>query len=170
MSGDKQKGKELQKEYFLKHIDLANELNKPLIIHARAGIGDDAYLDILEILKSREVLPFSEKKGVIHCFISNLNIAKEFIDLGFVIGFTGIITFTKKAEEIQKVAKELPLQNILIETDSPYLAPEPFRGKRNEPMYVEEVAKKIAELKGIDIKEVIEQTAKNAMEVFKIII
>ncbi len=162
--------KKLQKKFFKMHLALAEELNKPLVLHARASASEDAYWDILEILKEKEYLPLSEKKGVIHCFGSNLEIANEFISLGFAIGFTGIITFKKKAENLQMVAKNIPLENILIETDSPYLAPEPYRGKRNEPIYVEEVAKKISELKGVPIGQVIEGTTNNAKEIFKIII
>jgi len=170
LDSGREKVKELQTKVFLQHIALANALNKPLILHARPFKDDDVYHDLIDILKSqKDLLPFSDKKGVIHCFVGDLEIAKQFIDLGFAVGFTGIITFKTKSKDLQRVVKELPLENILIETDSPYLSPEPFRGKRNEPMFVEQVAKKIAEIKGIKVEEVIEATAKNAKEIFKII-
>ncbi|MFA6422008.1 MAG: TatD family hydrolase [Candidatus Buchananbacteria bacterium] len=171
LGSEMEKVKKIQKEYFLKHIELANSLNKPLIIHSRASENsNDAYLDILDILKTKEILPLLEKKGVMHCYISgSVEIAKEFIKLGFAVGITGIVTFKKKSELIQEVVREVPLENILIETDSPYLTPEPFRGQRNEPIFVEQVAKKIAELKGLSLKDVIAQTTKNAKQIFKII-
>lgn len=149
---------DLQKELFQKHLKLANLLSKPVIIHCR-----DAYEDVLSILTSQNPLP----KGVMHCYLSNWDYAKILIDMGFLIGFTGIITFTKDYELLDAV-KNIPLDKILIETDAPYLTPESHRGQRNEPAYVIEVAKKIAEIKKISVEEVAEQTTKNAEELFKI--
>ncbi len=169
--GDKEETIKIQREYFLKHIQLAKENNLPLIAHCRGDKENprQAYEEILAILTDPPSLKsYGEARGVIHCFGSDLAMAKEFIKAGFYIGITGIVTFAKKAEELQLVAKEIPLEKILIETDCPYLAPEPHRGGRNEPAYVEFVAKKIAELKGTSVAEVIEQTGKNAEELFKI--
>lgn len=159
---DAEKIKQRQREYFLEFIGLAEKENLPLIIHARGSGKDpaDAYREILEILKKKSL------RGVIHCFGSSLEIARKFLDIGFYLGFTGIITFEKKAEEIQQVARQVPLEKILIETDSPYLAPEPYRGQRNEPIYVERVARKVAALKNLSLEEVIEKTGKNAFELF----
>jgi len=151
------KAKEVQKELLKKHLALAREAGLPVILHCR-----DAYEDLIAFMK--------EKKGVsavVHCFLANRPIAKQFLDLGFFLGFTGIITFTDD-QELFEVVKETPLEKMFIETDSPYLAPAAFRGKRCEPIYVEEVAKKIAQLKNIPVEKVIEQTGKNAEEFFKI--
>jgi TatD DNase family protein len=147
-----------QKEVFLTHIRLAKKLSKPIIIHSR-----DAGEDILSILTSQAGLP----KGVFHCFSENLEFSKIILEMGFYLSFTGIITFTKNYE-VYEVIKNAPIEKILIETDCPYLTPDPYRGKRNEPMYVLEVAKKIAEIKKIPLEEVSAQTSKNAEELFDI--
>jgi TatD DNase family protein len=156
--------KDKQKKVFSEHLELAKELDLPLILHCRGSKENptDAYEEMLQILeKSGEV------RGVIHCFGGNFRQASRFIELGFYVGFTGIITFPK-TEELKNIAKSLPLDKILIETDCPYLAPEPYRGKRNEPLYVEWVARKIAELKNISYEEVAEITSKTAKKLFKI--
>ncbi|MBI5765991.1 TatD family hydrolase [Candidatus Falkowbacteria bacterium] len=169
LARDIEKNKLLQKEYFLKHLDLAQKNNLPVILHCRGNQENphDAYLDVLDIIKEKFKACPANAGGVIHCFGADLEIANKFIGFGFYIGLTGIITFAKKAEEIQEVARLLPLDKILIETDSPYLAPEPYRGKRNEPIYVEYVAQKIAELKHLSLEEVVAATAKNAEKLFK---
>ena len=160
---------EKQKQTFMKALDLADEVNKPVIIHAR-----DTYAEIHEILKSYVDAGRLKSRGVVHCYLGNLDQAENFLQLGFLISFTGIITFPpKKSQLIQhsglmEVVKSLPLEKIMVETDAPYLAPEPFRGKRNLPWYVVEVAKKIAEVKGVGYDDVAEQTTKNARELFKI--
>jgi TatD DNase family protein len=156
--------KDKQKKVFREHLILANELNLPLILHCRGSKDNpkDAYEEMLEILAEQKDL-----RGVIHCFGSSLEIAQRFFDLGFYIGFTGIITF-EKANKLQEVVKNLPLEKILIETDCPYLAPEPYRGKRNEPMYVEFVARKIADIKKIEFKEVANITVKNTIKLFRL--
>ncbi|MDD5341510.1 MAG: TatD family hydrolase [Patescibacteria group bacterium] len=166
---DIEKAKQLEIEVFKQFIKLAKELNLPLVLHCRGEEGKnyEAYDLMLEILSSELGALGPEPKGVIHCFGGNLEQAKKFIDLGFYIGFTGIVTF-KNAKELQQVAKEIPLDKILIETDSPYLAPVPFRGKVNEPQYVRYVAEKIAELKGLKFEEVAEQTFNNAKNLFNI--
>lgn len=150
--------KEKQKDVFIKHLKLAQNVNKPVILHNR-----DAGDDILSILTSQNTLP----KGVMHCFSENLEFAKIIIDMGFLISFTGIITFTKNQDTLQ-VVKEIPLEKIMIETDCPYLTPNKYRGKRNEPAYVVEVAKKIAEIKKISLEKVEDITSKNAIELFKL--
>ena len=142
--------KEQQKEIFIKQLDLAQKYNKPVVIHTRESI-QDAY----DILKNYKL------KGTIHCFSSSLEMAKEFIKLGYKIGVGGVITF-KNSVKLQEIVKELDLKDILIETDSPYLTPEPYRGKRNKPEFVYFVAKKISELKNIDLEKVIEITGNNA--------
>lgn len=149
---------ELQKEVFNKHLKLASRLNLPVIIHCREA-GDD----ILSILTGQNLLP----RGVFHCFSENWSYAQIILEMGFYLSFTGIITFTKNQETFE-VIQNTPLEKILIETDSPYLTPESHRGERNEPAYVVEVAKKIAELKKIPLNIVAEQTTKNAEELFKI--
>jgi len=142
-----------QKLIFLEQLKLAKKLKLPTVVHCR-NADDDLYN---AIVKSKS------KCGVIHCFSSNLNFAKKIIDLGYHISFTGMITFVKDLEE---VIKNINLKHILIETDSPYLAPIPYRGKKNQPSYVVEVAKKIATIKKIDIQEVINVTTQNAYSLF----
>jgi len=154
--------KELQKSSFLKQLNLAKELKLPVIIHCR-----DAYGDVLEILNS-----FSGDKsilGVTHCFSGSRKFAKQFLNLGLYLSFTGAITYTKNPDaEIFQVIKEVPLDKIMIETDCPYLAPIPHRGKRNEPAYVKFVAEKIAEVKEITFKDMEKVTSENAERLFKI--
>jgi TatD DNase family protein len=163
--------KEKQKQVFLEQLDLARQLDKPIIIHCR-----QAYDDLLEILNAFQSgcasCPFacpgagaSQLKGVIHCFVSNLDEAKRFLELGLLLGFNGMITFSNQYDE---AIKEIPLEKILLETDCPYLTPLPYRGKRNEPLYVKYVAEKIAQIKNISFEEVVEQTTKNARELFGI--
>lgn len=154
----------LQSDILRQHIKLAKELNLPLILHPRGKEKDssDAYEIIIKILKEEKYF-----NGVAHCYIGNLTNAKKFIKLGFYLGFTGIVTF-KNALEIQEVARQIPLEKILIETDCPFLAPAPYRGKRNEPAYVVEVARKIAELKKIPLVEVEKATTQNAKKLFNL--
>ncbi len=149
-----------QKEIFKKQIELALDLNKPLIIHCR-----EAHNDVLEILKGYNLSTRSGNKlrGVIHSFSGRWSQAEQYIEAGFYLGFNGIITF---ARDYDRVIREMPIKRILVETDCPYLTPVPHRGKRNEPAYVEYVAHKIAELRGLTFEEVAEQTTKNARELF----
>ena len=142
-----------QRLIFLEQLKLAKKLKLPTVVHCR-NADEDLYNTILES---------KSKCGVLHCFASNLNFAKKIIDLGYLISFTGMITFVKDLEE---VIKNINLKHILIETDSPYLAPIPYRGKKNQPAYVVEVAKKIAAVKKIDIQEVINVTTQNAYSLF----
>lgn len=131
--------KEVQKEVFRKQMNLAKDLNFPVIIHDR-----EAHQDTLEILKE-----FPTVNGVVHCFSGSVEFAKECIKLGYYIGFTGVVTF-KNAKKLVEVAKEIPLEKILVETDCPYMAPEPNRGKRNKSDYIEYIINQIAQIKEID--------------------
>jgi len=150
--------RELQKEVFIKQIKLAYSLKLPMIIHIR-----EAYGDFLEILK--EYKKYFEFGGVVHSFSGSVEIAKILIDYGFYLSFNGIATF-KNANKILSVIKEVPLDKILVETDSPYLTPEPFRGRVNEPKYVEFVARKVAELKDMDYLEICNILNANAKKLF----
>ena len=152
-----------QKEAFIGQIKLANEFKKPLMLHIRNNPEDtthDAYLDSLELLKEH-----SEVKGDVHFFAGDLEIAKAFVDFGFTISFTGVLTFTRDYDE---VVKAIPLEMIMTETDSPYITPVPYRGKRNEPMHVREVVKRIAEIKGLSEEETAKVLFANAKRVFGI--
>mgnify|MGYP001579827359 FL=1 len=150
-----------QKEVFVRHLDLAKEVNKPIIIHCRG-----AHEDLLEILRLEAELP----SGVMHFFTGNLEQAKKYIDLDFYISFSGVITFPpRKGESVgayDEIINNIPLEKILIETDCPYVAPIPHRGKRNEPRFVKNVALKIAELKGVSFEDVAKQTTQNANKLF----
>lgn len=149
--------KEIQKQVFEKFIDLANEAEKPLIIH-----GWESYPDILEILEKKSV----NKKGVVHSFIGSYKTARLFRKLGFKLGFNGIVTYSPSYD---KVLRDTPIEDILIETDCPYLTPRPLiRDDRNEPMNVSYVAEKVAEVKEMTIDEVEKITEKNAKELFGI--
>ncbi|WP_100400532.1 TatD family hydrolase [Bacillus sp. FJAT-44742] len=151
--------KEVQKEVFRKQIRLAKKVNLPIIIHDR-----DAHQDIVDILKEEKA---EEVGGIMHCFGGSLEIARECLKMNFHISFGGPVTF-KNAKRPKEVAKEIPMDKLLVETDCPFLAPHPYRGKRNEPAYVKLVAEKIAELKEISLEEVAEQTTSNAKKLFNI--
>lgn len=150
---------DLQKHYFQKYIQLAIETHIPLVIHCR-----DAFDDLLAILKDQYISK-KNASGVLHCFTGTLEEAKNVLALGWKISFSGIITF-KKSHELREIVKYVPLESILVETDSPYLAPQPYRGKTNEPSYVTYVAKCIAETKNISFEKVCSQTTKNFNELF----
>lgn len=154
---------EKQKNDFIAQIELANEFNKPLMLHIRNNPKDkshNAYADALEILKA-----CSKVKGDVHFFAGSVEDAKAFVDFGFTLSFTGVITFASSYDEVIKVT---PLDMIMSETDSPYVTPAPHRGKRNEPVYVSEVVKKIAEIKGLPEVEVSQAILANAKRVFDI--
>ena len=150
--------KELQKKAFVEQIKIANELNLPIQIHTR-----DAVMDTLEILKQNNV----NKKGIFHCCPLNRELVKEGLKLGFYISFAGPVTF-KNSKNANEIIEMVPNDKMLIETDSPYLSPEPFRGKRNDPRNVKFIAKKIAEVKNITVEEVANITYENAMKVFNL--
>jgi TatD DNase family protein len=149
--------KEMQLERFKTHLEVSKLTQKPVIVHTR-----DAKEDTLKLIKKHSDPNIA---GVLHCFTEDLDMAKKAIDLNFYISFSGIVTF-KNAIELQEVAKALPLERILIETDSPYLAPVPFRGKSNEPKYVPHVAKFLSEIKGVPIEQIAEQTTANFNKLF----
>lgn len=162
--------KEIQRRVFEDFIDLSLQLNLPLIIHCR-GSKDDryaAYDDGYEIIKSASKKYGRTPSGTIHGFTGTQEQAQKFLDLGFYLGFTGMITFKKKMEWLWDIAKLTPLDKLLIETDAPFLTPEPYRGKRNEPSYVLFVAQKISELKGLPLEEVAAATTENARKLFRI--
>ena len=148
--------RELQRDAFAAQIELANELSLPVIIHNR-----ESTKDLLAILRSHR----PAAGGVIHSFLGDLELASEFIDLGFYLGVGGPLTFNKNDVLREAIAK-IPLDSILVETDSPYLTPVPHRGKRNEPAYVRYVAYEIAHIKGISSEEVARATAANARRLF----
>lgn len=150
--------KQLQKNAFIEQIKLANELNLPIVIHTR-----DAIMDTISILKENNV----KNTGVFHCCPQNPELIKEALKLGFYISFAGPITF-KNSKHADEIINLVPNDRILIETDSPYLAPEPVRGTRNTPINVKYIAQKIADCKGISLEEVASITTKNAKMIFKI--
>lgn len=154
---------EWQRERFRTHIRASRITGKPLIIHTRS-----ASEDTIRILREEGAAPEAGGVGgVMHCFTESLEVARAAIELGFYISFSGIVTF-KSARDLQAVALEVPLERMLIETDSPYLAPVPFRGRTNEPGYVAHVAEYIATLKGIPVTEVAAQTTANFFKLFKL--
>lgn len=156
--------KKSQKELFVAQLNLAKELKLPLIFHIR-----DAWEDFFSIIENWESRNRGYPGGVIHCFTGDEKIATKLIELGFFVGFTGFVTFDQeKFMHIKNAAKAVPIEKMLIETDAPFLAPEPCRGKTNEPAYVSYIAEKIAELKGISVDEVAERTFKNTKKVFNI--
>ena len=147
---------DVQKKWFIRQLELARELDLPVSIHSR-----EAAADTMEIMKTHG----RGLRGVIHCFSYSLEQAREYIKMGYHIGVGGVVTF-KNGRKLKEIVTEIPLERILLETDSPYLAPEPFRGKRNDSSYLTYVAEEIANLKGITCAEVIAQTEKNARELF----
>lgn len=150
---------------FRKQIELAVELDKPLMLHLRNGSDRSAYNDAFSILNSYFKIHNSRLRGDLHFFAGSIGEAKPFLDMGFSFSFTGVVTFTKSYDEI---IRYLPLERIMSETDCPYVAPTPYRGKRNEPAYVSEVVKRIAEIRGEDFEKVRAQMVKNALDFFKI--
>ncbi|WP_115718626.1 TatD family hydrolase [Gallaecimonas mangrovi] len=148
---------EVQKSSFRHHIQVARQRQLPLIIHTRA-----AKEDTLAILREEQA---QEVAGVLHCFTEDLDMAEQAIELGFYISISGIVTF-RNAEALRETVKALPLERLLVETDSPYLAPVPHRGKSNEPQYVREVAEFVAELKGISVEELAAITTANFYRCF----
>ncbi len=151
--------KATQMEVFQRQIALSKEADLPFVAHTR-----DALKDTYEAIKSAGVGP---RGGIMHSYSGSLEMAEQFIDLGMTISFSGIVSF-KKALDVQEAAKRLPLEKILVETDAPYLAPVPKRGRENKPAYTRYVVEKIAELRGLETQEVAEATYQNAMRLFRI--
>ncbi len=148
----------LQKEIFRKFLQMSHAVSKPVILHSR-----DAGEDVLSVLMEER----PEPRGVMHCFPGDWPYAKVILDMGLYLSFTGLITFSKNYGTFE-VIKNTPLDRLMIETDCPFMTPEPYRGKRNEPAFVIEVAKKIAEIKKLPLEKVAEQTSKNAIKLFKL--
>lgn len=149
---------DIQKKWFIRQLELARELDLPVIIHSR-----DAAADTLEIMKEHA----QGLRGVIHCFSYSKELAREYIKMGFHIGVGGVVTF-KNGKKLKEIVEEIPLDRILLETDCPYLAPVPFRGKRNSSLYIPYIAEEIANLKGITYDEVVAQTEQNGKKLFRI--
>jgi TatD DNase family protein len=151
--------KELQKKAFTMQMELANEINMPVIIHSR-----DAAKDTFDIIKE-----YSSKgvKGIVHCYGYSLEYAKEFIKMGYKIGIGGVLTF-KNARRLVETAAGISLDDIVLETDSPYMAPTPNRGKRNSSLNIPYIAEKLAEIKGVSVDEVYQRTMNNAKEIYRI--
>ena len=150
-----------QRTRFRTHIRAAKQAGKPLIIHTR-----NAADDTLAIMKEENA---QQAGGVMHCFTESWAVAEAALAMGFYISFSGIVTF-KSAKDLKEVARHVPLERMLIETDSPYLAPMPHRGKRNEPSYVRHVAEEIANLRGIPLEQVAAATSRNFSDLFKVVI
>lgn len=150
---------EVQKRWFIRQIELAGELGLPILVHSR-----EAAADTMEIIKGYA----QGMRGVIHCFSYSKEMAKEYVKMGFCIGVGGVVTF-KNARKLKETVKDLPLRSIVLETDCPYLAPEPYRGRRNQSAYIRYVAEEIARLKEISCEEVIAQTEDNARKLYGIL-
>lgn len=151
---------EWQRDRFRSHIRAARQCGKPLIIHTRS-----AAEDTLRVMREEGA---AQAGGVMHCFTESWEMAAAAIEMGFFISFSGIVTF-KNAKDLREVARRVPLENMLIETDAPYLAPVPYRGKTNQPGYVRHVAEEIARLKGVELDEVAQKTSDNFYRLFKLI-
>jgi TatD DNase family protein len=149
-----------QKKLFLDHVQFALEYDKPLMIHSRA-----AYPELLDMLEPLVREHGDRLRGDVHFFAGDMDIAKRFLNIGFTLSFTGVITFTHDYDE---VIRSTPLNMIMSETDAPFVAPVPYRGKRNEPGFVREVVKKIAEIRGEDVEEVREKLLENARRIFSL--
>ncbi len=154
---DENPSREVQKDVFRKQMKLAQDLKLPVIIHDR-----DAHEDTLDIMKE-----FPDVIGVVHCFSGSVEFAKECLKLGYYIGITGVVTF-KNAKKVVQVVKEVPVDKLLVETDCPYMSPEPNRGKRNRSDYIKYIIEKIADIKEVDSKELNLRLNKNLQNLFKI--
>jgi TatD DNase family protein len=152
--------RDVQMEVFARQLKLARDANLPVIIHTR-----EAEAETINTLKSHWA--GSNLPGIMHCFSGSLALAQQCIELGFSISFSGIVTF-KKAEDLRAIARQVPFEKLLIETDCPYLAPVPFRGKRNEPSYVVEVARCLAGIRSLELEEIARITSENFARLFKL--
>ena len=150
---------DLQKKWFVKQMELARRLELPIIVHSR-----DAAQDTIDIMTSENA---GDIGGVVHCYSYSKEVAKTFLDMGFYIGVGGVVTF-KNGKKLKETVEYMPLDKIVLETDCPYLAPEPYRGKRNSSLYIPFVAETIAEIKGITVEQVYEATWNNAMKLYRI--
>ena len=150
--------RDTQKKWFIKQLRLAKELNLPVCIHSR-----DAAMDTMDIMKAEA----KDVGGVIHCYSYHADMALEYVKMGYYIGIGGVLTF-KNAKKLREVAEAVPIERIVIETDCPYLTPEPYRGRRNSSIYLPYVIDKLAEIKGLSIEETESVTYKNALDLYKI--
>lgn len=150
--------RDVQIRRFGEQLEMAGELGMPVIIHDR-----DAHVETLEMLRSWK----GKRGGIVHCFSGDVAMAKKCLDMGFYISIPGPVTYPK-SEKLLDVVRQIPLERLLVETDAPYLAPQPYRGKRNEPAYVVHTARKIAEVKGLTLAEVATTTSQNARTIFEI--
>lgn len=158
--------RDVQQQVFLKQLQLARAAKLPVVIHCRPSEGsENAWEDCLTLLQQHWTS--SGLGGILHCFTGTPAHAKGALDMGFMISFAGNVTFPK-AQQIRDAAKEVPFDRMLIETDSPFLAPVPHRGKRNEPAFVKEVARQLGELRGLSTEEVGQQTSRNFYNFFKL--
>lgn len=147
---------DIQKKWFIRQLETARKKDMPVIIHSR-----DAATDTMDIMRKYA----AGMRAVIHCYSYSVEMAEEYVKMGYYIGVGGVVTF-KNSKKLKNVVKEIPLTSIVLETDCPYLAPEPFRGKRNSSLYLPYVAEKIAELKGVSKEEVIRQTEENSRKLY----
>lgn len=147
---------DVQKKWFIRQLELAREMDMPVIIHSR-----EAAADTMEIMKKYA----SGMRAVIHCYSYSVEMAREYVKMGYYIGIGGVVTF-KNAKKLKDVVKEIPLTAIVMETDCPYLAPEPYRGRRNSSLYLPFVAEKIAEIKGVSAEEVVRRTEENSRKLY----
>lgn len=152
--------RDVQREVFRRQLDLARDAHLPVIIHTR-----EAEDETIEILRSH--VAGSNRTGILHCFSGSLRLAQQALELGFLISFSGIVTF-KKADELRAIVERVSLDRLLIETDSPFLSPVPFRGKRNEPAYVVEVARCLASIHGLGVEEIARITTENFTRLFQL--
>ncbi len=157
--------KNLQKEVFWKQLELSRRVDRPAIIHCR-----QAHDDMLPLLtrfrkEFKDLMPKDRPWGVLHCFSGDENLAWQYFNLGLIISFTGLITFSQRWDDL---IRKVPLDKLMIETDAPFMTPEPHRGKRNEPLLVRHVAERMAEIRGVSVEEIAEQTTSNAKRFFKI--
>ncbi|MEN9649042.1 MAG: hypothetical protein RL094_9 [Candidatus Parcubacteria bacterium] len=158
--GKEDESKKVQEKAFRLQVELAMKYDKPIMIHAR-----QSYTEILGIIDEYLSLPGSNLRGNVHFFAGTIEEAQAFLDRGFTLSFTGVVTFAKQYEEL---VRYVPLDRMMSETDCPYVAPVPYRGRRNEPLYVTEVVKKIAEIKGLPLEEVKKTLVDNAFKAFKL--
>lgn len=149
---------DLQKKWFIKQLELARELDLPVLIHSR-----DAAADTMEIMKEYAM----GLRGVIHCYGYSREMAQEYVKMGFYIGVGGVVTF-KNGRRLKETVEAIPLTSIVLETDCPYLAPEPYRGKRNNSSYIKYMAEEIARLKNVSYEEVVRQTEENARKLYRL--
>ncbi len=151
---------EIQKKWFVRQMDLAKETGLPIIVHSR-----DAAKDTLDIMKAERA---DRLQGVIHCYSYSRELAREYMNMGYFLGIGGVVTF-RNGKKLKEVVEYAPLDYLLLETDAPYLAPEPYRGKRNCSLYLTYVAQAIGEIKGVDYQTVIEVTRRNAERLFRLV-